>query len=127
MKSTVMTPRELQGNAGVKRYVPPSDEKTVEEPSKAVDKTRKTIATRSRSIEKSPFEGRSHSTRTEESSPLPEDEARRLPLSGLKLLRCVKVVNRRHVVSCTDNSELSARFRVRWRIVSPTRRPSHEY
>lgn len=59
---------------------PPSDEKTVEELSKAVGKTTKTVVTRSRAVGKNPFEGRSQSERTEEVSLLPEDEARRLPL-----------------------------------------------
>lgn len=74
------TRRALQGNAGVKLYLTPSDEKTVEELSKAVGKTTKRVVTRSRSIGRNPFEGRSMSERTEETSLLPEDEARRLPL-----------------------------------------------
>ena len=51
--------------------------------SKAVGKTTKTVVTKSRSIGKNPFEGRSQSTRTEETSLLPEDEARRLPLDEI--------------------------------------------
>ncbi len=74
------TRRALQGNAGIKLYLTPSDEKTVEELSKAVGKTTKTVVTRSRAIGKNPFEGRSQSERTEEVSLLSEDEARRLPL-----------------------------------------------
>ena len=77
------TRRALQGNAGVKLYLTPSDEKTIEELSKAVGKTTKTVITRSRSIGKNPFEGRSQSTRTEETSLFPEDEARRLPLDEI--------------------------------------------
>ena len=77
------TRRALQGNAGVKLYLTPSDEKTIEELTKAVGKTTKTVITRSRSIGKNPFEGRSQSTRTEETSLLPEDEARRLPLDEI--------------------------------------------
>ena len=77
------TRRALQGNAGVKLYLTPSDEKTVEELSKAVGKTTKTVVTRSRAIGKNPFEGRSQSMRTEEVSLLPEDEARRLPLDEI--------------------------------------------
>jgi type IV secretion system protein VirD4 len=77
------TRRALQGNAGIKLYLTPSDEKTVEELSKAVGKTTKTVVTRSRSIGKNPFEGRSQSERTEEVSLLPEDEARRLPLDEI--------------------------------------------
>lgn len=77
------TRRALQGNAGVKIYLTPSDEKTVEELSKAVGKTTKRVVTRSRSIGKNPFEGRSMSERTEETSLLPEDEARRLPLDDI--------------------------------------------
>ncbi len=80
------TRRALQGNAGVKLYLTPSDEKTVEELSKAVGKTTKTVVTKSRSIGKNPFEGRSQSTRTEETSLLPEDEARRLPLDEIVLV-----------------------------------------
>ena len=77
------TRRALQGNAGVKLYLTPSDEKTVEELSKAVGKTTKRVVTRSRSIGKNPFEGRSMSERTEETSLLPEDAARRLPLEDI--------------------------------------------
>ncbi|MBO6854998.1 MAG: type IV secretory system conjugative DNA transfer family protein [Marivivens sp.] len=74
------TRRALQGNAGIKLYLTPSDEKTVEELSKAVGKTTKTVVTRSRAVGKNPFEGRSQSERTEEVALLPEDEARRMPL-----------------------------------------------
>ncbi|WP_394199160.1 type IV secretory system conjugative DNA transfer family protein [Litoreibacter albidus] len=77
------TRRALQGNAGVKLYLTPSDEKTIEELSKAVGKTTKTVITRSRSIGKNPFEGSSQSTRTEETSLLPEDDARRLSLDEI--------------------------------------------
>ena len=70
----------------MKLYLTPSDEKTVEELSKAVGKTTKTVVTRSQSIGKNPFEGRSQSTRTEESSLLPEDEARRLPLDEIVMV-----------------------------------------
>jgi type IV secretion system protein VirD4 len=44
------------------------------------------VVTRSQSIGKNPFEGRSQSTRTEESSLLPEDEARRLPLDEIVMV-----------------------------------------
>ncbi len=70
----------------MKLYLTPSDEKTVEELSKAVGKTTKTVITRSQSIGKNPFEGRSQSIRTEESSLLPEDEARRLPLDEIVMV-----------------------------------------
>lgn len=80
------TRRSLQGNAGVKLYLTPSDEKTVEELSKAVGKTTKKVVTRSRAIGKNPFEGRSQSVRTEEVSLLPEDEARRLPLDEVVMV-----------------------------------------
>ncbi|WP_179381347.1 type IV secretory system conjugative DNA transfer family protein [Jannaschia marina] len=80
------TRRALQGNAGVKLYLTPSDEKTVEELSKAVGKTTKRVVTRSRSIGRNPFEGRSMSERTEETSLLPEDEARRMPLDDIVMV-----------------------------------------
>ena len=80
------TRRALQGNAGVKLYLTPSDEKTVEELSKAVGKTTKKVVTRSRAIGKNPFEGRSQSERTEEVALLPEDEARRLPLEEIVMV-----------------------------------------
>ena len=67
----------------MKLYLTPSDEKTIEELSKAVGKTTKTVVTRSRAVGKNPFEGRSQSVRTEEVSLLPEDEARRLPLDEI--------------------------------------------
>jgi type IV secretion system protein VirD4 len=77
------TRRALQGNAGVKLYLTPSDEKTVEELSKAVGKTTKRVVTRSRSIGRNPFEGRSMSERTEEVALLTEDDARRMPLGDI--------------------------------------------
>lgn len=77
------TRRALQGNAGVKLYLTPSDEKTVEELSKAVGKTTKRVVTRSRSIGRNPFEGRSMSERTEEVPLLTEDDARRMPLDDI--------------------------------------------
>ncbi len=80
------TRRALQGNAGVKLYLTPSDEKTVEELSKAVGKTTKRVITRSRSIGRNPFEGRSMSERTEETPLLPEDEARRMPLDDIVMV-----------------------------------------
>ncbi|UWQ77452.1 type IV secretory system conjugative DNA transfer family protein [Leisingera sp. M658] len=80
------TRRALQGNAGVKLYLTPSDEKTVEELSKAVGKTTKRVVTRSRQIGRNPFEGRSLSERTEETSLLPEDDARRMPLDEIVMV-----------------------------------------
>ena len=77
------TRRALQGNAGVKLYLTPSDEKTVEELSKAVGKTTKRVVTRSRSIGRNPFEGRSMSERTEEVALLTEDDARRMSLDDI--------------------------------------------
>lgn len=80
------TRKALQGNAGVKLYLTPSDEKTVEELSSAVGMTTKRVVTRSRSIGRNPFEGRSMSERTEETSLLPKDEARRMPLDEIVMI-----------------------------------------
>ena len=78
--------RALQGNAGIKLYLTPSDEKTIEELSKAVGKTTKRVVTRSRAIGRNPFAGRSMSERTEETALLPEDEARRMDLDDIVLV-----------------------------------------
>lgn len=78
--------RALQGNAGIKLYLTPSDEKTIEELSKAVGKTTKRVVTRSRSVGRNPFAGRSMSERTEETPLLPEDEARRMDLDDIVLV-----------------------------------------
>jgi type IV secretion system protein VirD4 len=75
--------RALQGNAGIKLYLTPSDEKTIEELSKAVGKTTKRVVTRSRAIGRNPFAGRSMCERTEETPLLPEDEARRMDLGDI--------------------------------------------
>ena len=75
--------RALQGNAGIKLYLTPSDEKTIEELSKAVGKTTKRVVTWSRAIGRNPFAGRSMSERTEETPLLPEDEARRMDLGDI--------------------------------------------
>ena len=78
--------RALQGNAGVKLYLTPSDEKTIEELSGSVGKTTKRVITRSRSIGRNPFEGRSLSERTEEMPLLSEDDARRMSLDDIVLV-----------------------------------------
>ena len=78
--------RALQGNAGVKLYLTPSDEKTIEELSSSVGKTTKRVVTKSRSIGRNPFEGRSLSERTEEVPLLPEDDARRMSLDDIVLV-----------------------------------------
>ncbi|MGR3594000.1 MAG: type IV secretory system conjugative DNA transfer family protein [Limimaricola soesokkakensis] len=78
--------RSLQGNAGVKLYLTPSDEKTVEELSNAVGKTTKRVVTRSRAVSRNPFEGRSTSERTEEAPLLTEDQARRMPLDDIVMV-----------------------------------------
>lgn len=78
--------RALQGNAGIKLYLTASDEKTIEELSKAVGKTTKRVVTRSRSNGRNPFSGRSMSERTEETALLPEDEARRMDLDDIVLV-----------------------------------------
>ncbi len=78
--------RALQGNAGIKLYLTPSDEKTIEELSKAVGKTTKRVVTRSRSVGRNPFAGRSMSERTEETALLPEDDARRMDLDDIVLV-----------------------------------------
>ena len=80
------TRRALQGNAGVKLYLTPSDEKTVEELSKAVGKTTKRVVTRSRAVGRNPFEGRSTTERTEEVALLTEDDARRMPLDDIVMV-----------------------------------------
>lgn len=76
----------LQGGAGIKLYLTPSEEKTVEELSRAVGKTTKRVVTKSRSITANPFKGRTISERTEEVSLLPEDEARRMSLEDVVLV-----------------------------------------
>ena len=78
--------RRLQGNAGVKLYLTPSDDKTIEELSRAVGKTTKRVVTRSRAIGRSPFAGRSVSERTEDTPLLTEDEARRLDLGDIVMV-----------------------------------------
>ena len=80
------TRRSLQGGAGVKLYLTPSDQKTIEELSQAVGKTTKRVVTRSRSVGRNPFEGRSVTERTEETPLLNEDEARRLDLEEVILV-----------------------------------------
>lgn len=80
------TRRSLQGGAGVKLYLTPSDQKTIEELSQAVGKTTKRVVTRSRSVGRNPFEGRSVTERTEETPLLNEDEARRLDLDEVILV-----------------------------------------
>ena len=80
------TRRALQSNAGVKLYLTPSDEKTIEELTKAVGTTTKRVVTKSRSIGANPFKGRSASERTEETALLTEDDARRMPLDDIVLV-----------------------------------------
>ncbi|MCL7465975.1 type IV secretory system conjugative DNA transfer family protein [Phaeovulum sp. NW3] len=80
------TRRSLQGGAGVKLYLTPSEQKTIEELSQAVGKTTKRVVTRSRAVGRNPFEGRSVSERTEDTPLLTEDEARRMDLDEVILV-----------------------------------------
>jgi type IV secretion system protein VirD4 len=80
------TRRSLQGGAGVKLYLTPSEQKTIEELSQAVGKTTKRVVTRSRAVGRNPFEGRSVSERTEDTPLLTEDQARRMDLDKVILV-----------------------------------------
>jgi type IV secretion system protein VirD4 len=80
------TRRSLQGGAGVKLYLTPSEQKTIEELSQAVGKTTKRVVTRSRAVGRNPFEGRSVSERTEDTPLLTEDQARRMDLEEVILV-----------------------------------------
>jgi len=80
------TRRSLQGGAGVKLYLTPSEQKTIEELSQAVGKTTKRVVTRSRAVGRNPFEGRSVSERTEDTQLLTEDQARRMDLDEVILV-----------------------------------------
>ena len=80
------TRRSLQGGAGVKLYLTPSEQKTIEELSQAVGKTTKRVVTRSRAVGRNPFEGRSVSERTEDTPLLTEDQARRMNLDEVILV-----------------------------------------
>jgi len=51
------TRRSLQGGAGVKLYLTPSEQKTIEELSQAVGKTTKRVITRSRAVGRNPSRG----------------------------------------------------------------------
>jgi type IV secretion system protein VirD4 len=80
------TRRSLQGGAGVKLYLTPSEQKTIEELSQAVGKTTKRVITRSRAVGRNPFEGRSVSERTDDTPLLTEDQARRMDLDEVILV-----------------------------------------
>jgi type IV secretion system protein VirD4 len=80
------TRRSLQGGAGLKLYLTPSEQKTIEELSQAVGKTTKRVVTRSRAVGRNPFEGRSVSERTEDTPLLTEDQARRMDLDEVILV-----------------------------------------
>lgn len=80
------TRRSLQGGAGVKLYLTPSEQKTIEELSQAAGKTTKRVVTRSRAVGRNPFEGRSVSERTEDTPLLTEDQARRMDLDEVILV-----------------------------------------
>ncbi len=69
----------LQGGAGIKLYLTPSEEKTVSDLSQAVGVTTRRVVSKSRTIGRGPFNGVNVSERTEEKPLLPDDEARRLP------------------------------------------------
>jgi type IV secretion system protein VirD4 len=80
------TRRSLQGGAGVKLYLTPSEQKTIEELSQAAGKTTKRVVTRSRAVGRNPFEGRSVSERIEDTPLLTEDQARRMDLDEVILV-----------------------------------------
>ena len=70
----------------MKQYLTPTEQKTSEELSQAVGKTTKRVITRSRAVERNPFEGRSVSERTEDTPLLTEDQARRMDLDEVILV-----------------------------------------
>ncbi|WP_136652199.1 type IV secretory system conjugative DNA transfer family protein [Paracoccus aeridis] len=76
----------LQGGAGVKVYMTPSEERTVKELSEAVGKTTKRVVSKSRTLGKGPLSGMNVSERTEEVPLLNEDNARRLDLDDIILV-----------------------------------------
>lgn len=76
----------LQGGAGVKVYMTPSEERTVKELSEAVGKTTKRVVSKSRTLGKGPLAGVNVSERTEEVPLLNEDNARRLDLDDIILV-----------------------------------------
>jgi|TARA_R110000744_G_scaffold302108_6_gene411124 type IV secretion system protein VirD4 len=69
----------LQGGAGIKLYLTPSEEKTVSDLSRATGMTTRRVVSKSRTIGQGAFNGVNVSERTEERPLLSEDEARRLP------------------------------------------------
>lgn len=71
--------KALQGGAGIKLYLTPSEEDTVKELSAAVGMTTKRVVSKSRTIGKDGIFGTNVSERTEEHPLLPPDLARRLP------------------------------------------------
>lgn len=71
--------KALQGGAGIKLYLTPSEEDTVKELSSSVGTTTKRIVSKSRTIGKDGIFGTNVSERTEEHPLLTPDQARRLP------------------------------------------------
>ena len=71
--------KALQGGAGIKLYLTPSEEDTVNELSNAVGMTTKHVVSKSRTIGKDGIFGTNVSERTEEHPLLTPDNARRLP------------------------------------------------
>lgn len=76
----------LQGGAGVKIYLTPSDQKTVEELSASVGRTTRRVVSKSRPLGLSPLRSRSVSERTEEAPLLSEDQARTMSLDDVVLV-----------------------------------------
>lgn len=76
----------LQGGAGVKVYMTPGEQRTIEELSEAVGKTTKRVVAKSRTIGKGPFAGVNVSERTEEVPLLTEDMVRRFDLDDIILV-----------------------------------------
>ena len=71
--------KALQGGAGLKLYLTPSEEDTVKELSASVGNTTKRVVSKSRTIGKDGLFGTNVSERTEDHPLLPPDHARRLP------------------------------------------------
>ena len=76
----------LQGGAGVKIYLAPSEQRTKAELSAAVGKTTVQVTSKSRTIGKGPFNGINVSERHEERDLLTEDEAGRLKKDDVIIL-----------------------------------------
>lgn len=102
--------KSIQGGAGLKLYLTPSDQDTIDEMSESIGKATKRIVSRSKKMGTEMLSSRNISERTEERPLLSADEARRMDLSDVIIVVDAQHPIRAKRIQYFDDSMLKPMF-----------------